>query len=74
MKLMAAATEFAFSQKAEAPDRETSEVLLVCLWAAVVGYVAGNAFFWNALGRKPSPSRDRAVRDALARLARGYST
>jgi TetR/AcrR family transcriptional regulator, repressor for neighboring sulfatase len=72
MKLMAAATEYVFSKDHEPPSREQTEALLVCVWAVVVGYVAGNAFFWTALGRKPSPSRDRLVRDTLAALAKTY--
>lgn len=73
LKLMAAATEYVFSKEGEAPSRETTEALLVCVWAVVVGYVAGNAFFWTALGRKPGPGRDRLVRDTLAALAESYA-
>ena len=72
MKLMAATTEYVFSKNGEPPSRDTVEALLVCVWAVVVGYVAGNAFFWTALGRKPGPSRDRLVRDTLAALAKSY--
>lgn len=74
MRLMVAATERAFSKRRDPPDRETSEALLVCIWSTVVGYVAGHTFFWSALGRKPGPSRDRAVRDVLAMMARSLST
>lgn len=73
MKLMAAATEYVFSKDGEAPPRERTEALLVSVWAVVVGYVAGNGFFWTALGRKPGPSRDRLVRDTLAALAKNYA-
>jgi TetR/AcrR family transcriptional regulator, repressor for neighboring sulfatase len=72
MKLMAAATEYVFSQAGEPPSRDETEALLVSVWAVVVGYVAGNHFFWTALGRKPGPSRDRLVRDVLAKFARDY--
>jgi TetR/AcrR family transcriptional regulator, repressor for neighboring sulfatase len=72
MKLMAAATEYVFSDNPGGPPtREQAEALLVSVWAMVVGYVVGNAFFWHALGRKPGPARDRAVRDVLGMLARG---
>lgn len=71
MKLMAAATEYVFSDNpGGAPTREQAEALLVSVWAMVVGYVAGNAFFWHALGRKPGPARDRAVREVVGALAR----
>jgi AcrR family transcriptional regulator len=74
MKLMAAATEYVFSDNPSgAPNREQAEALLVSVWATVVGYVAGNAFFWHALGRKPGPARDRAVREMLGALARGLT-
>lgn len=73
MKLMAAATEYVFTKDGEAPPRDRVEALLVILWGAVVGYVAGNSFFWTALGRKPGPSRDRMVRDTLAMLAKSYA-
>ncbi|HET6339720.1 MAG TPA: TetR/AcrR family transcriptional regulator [Polyangiales bacterium] len=72
MKLIAAATEYVFSDNpGGAPTREQAEALLVSVWSMVVGYVAGNAFFWHALGRKPGPARDRAVRDVVGALARG---
>jgi AcrR family transcriptional regulator len=72
MKLMAAATEYVFSDNpGGVPTREQSEALLVSVWAMVVGYVAGNAFFWSALGRKPGPARDRLVREMAGALARG---
>jgi AcrR family transcriptional regulator len=71
MKLMAAATEYAIGgESALAQSRERAEALLVSVWALMVGYVAGNGFFWRALGRKPGPSRDRAVRDAIVMLSR----
>jgi AcrR family transcriptional regulator len=71
MKLIAAATEYVFSDNpGGAPTREQSEALLVSVWSMVVGYVAGNAFFWHALGRKPGPARDRVVRDVVGALAR----
>jgi AcrR family transcriptional regulator len=74
MKLMAAATEYVFSDNPHGvPNREQAEALLVAVWATVVGYVAGNAFFWHALGRKPGPARDRAVREVLGALARGLT-
>jgi AcrR family transcriptional regulator len=74
MKLMAAATEFAFSDNPRgAPTREQAEALLVSVWAMVVGYVAGNTFFWHALGRKPGPARDRVVREMLGALAQGLT-
>jgi AcrR family transcriptional regulator len=74
MKLMAAATEYVFSDNPRGvPTREQAEALLVAVWSMVVGYVAGNAFFWHALGRKPGPARDRAVRDMLGALARGLT-
>lgn len=74
MKLMAAATEYAFSENPRGvPSRDQAEALLVSVWAMVVGYVAGNAFFWHALGRKPGPARDRVVRDMLGALARGLT-
>jgi AcrR family transcriptional regulator len=72
MKLLAAATEYVFSDTpGGAPTREQSEALLVSVWSMVVGYVAGNAFFWHAMGRQPGPARDRAVRDVVGALARG---
>jgi AcrR family transcriptional regulator len=74
MKLMAAATEYVFSKDGEPPSRDETEALLVCVWAVVVGYVAGSAFFWTALGRKPGPSRDRLVRETLAALAKSYAS
>jgi AcrR family transcriptional regulator len=74
MKLMAAATEFAFRDNPRgAPTREQAEALLVSVWAMVVGYVAGNTFFWNALGRKPGPARDRVVREMVGALAQGLT-
>jgi AcrR family transcriptional regulator len=74
MKLMVAATEYVFSDiPGGPPSREQAEALLVAVWSTVVGYVAGNAFFWHALGRKPGPPRDRAVREALGALARGLT-
>jgi TetR/AcrR family transcriptional regulator, repressor for neighboring sulfatase len=73
MKLMAAATEYVYSKGREPPSRDQTEALLVSVWAVVVGYVAGNNFFWTALGRKPGPARDRLVRDTLASLAKGYA-
>lgn len=73
MKLMVAATEYVFSDNPDgAPTREQAEALLVSLWALVVGYVAANSFFWHALGRKPGPARDRAVREVVGALARGF--
>ena len=71
MKLMAAATEFAFRNSGQTLTREQAETLLVCVWSVVVGYVAGNGFYWRALGKKPGKSRDRDVREALGALARG---
>jgi TetR/AcrR family transcriptional regulator, repressor for neighboring sulfatase len=72
MKLMVAATEYVFSDHpGGAPSRDQAEALLVAVWATVVGYVAGNAFFWHALGRKPGPARDKQVREVLGALARG---
>lgn len=73
MKLMAAATEYVFSDSPHgAPSRDQAEALLVSLWALVVGYVVGNTFFWHALGRKPGPARDRLVREMVGALARGF--
>jgi AcrR family transcriptional regulator len=71
MKLMAAATEFAFRDSGQALSKEQAETLLVCVWSVVVGYVAGNGFYWRALGKKPGKNRDREVREALGALARG---
>jgi hypothetical protein len=74
MQLMAAATEFAFRDNPHgAPTREQAEALLVSVWAMVVGYVAGNTFFWNALGRKPGAARDRVVREMVGALAKGLT-
>ena len=73
MKLMAAATEYVFNANAGNELKvttEQAEALLVSLWALVVGYVAGQQFFWNALGKKPGPARDRAVREVIGALAR----
>ncbi len=71
MKLMAAATEYVFNAKAKTPiTSEQAEALLVSLWAMVVGYVAGQQFYWAALGKKPGPARDRAVREVVGALAR----
>jgi AcrR family transcriptional regulator len=72
MKLIAAATEYVFSDHpGGTPTRDQAEALLVAVWSMVVGYVGGNAFFWHALGRKPGPARDRVVRDVVGALARG---
>ncbi len=74
MKLMAAATEYVFSDNPRGvPNRDQAEALLVSIWSMVVGYVAGNAFFWHALGRKPGPARDRVVRAMVGALARGLA-
>jgi AcrR family transcriptional regulator len=74
MKLMVAATEYVFSDNPRGvPSRDQAEALLVSVWAMVVGYVAGNAFFWHALGRKPGPARDRVVREMVGALARGLT-
>ena len=71
LKLMAAGTEYLFSDAPGGPpSREQAEALFVTLWALVVGYVAGNRFFWHALGRKPGPARDRSVRDVIGLLSR----
>lgn len=73
MKLMAAATEYIFNTAPNARTKVTSEqaeALLVSLWATVVGYVAGQQFFWAALGKTPSPARDLAVREVIGALAR----
>lgn len=74
MKLMAAATEYVFSKQDEPPSRELAEALLICAWSTVVGYIAGNAVFWGALGRKPGPARDKLFREVLGRMARGYAS
>lgn len=71
MKLMAAATEYVFNTNAKQTlTIEQAEALLVALWATVVGYVAGQQFYWAALGKKPGPARDRAVREVIGALAR----
>jgi hypothetical protein len=68
---MAAATEYALRNSGQPVSPEQAETLLVCVWSVVVGYVAGNGFYWRALGKKPGKNRDRDVREALGRLARG---
>ncbi|HKP61882.1 MAG TPA: TetR/AcrR family transcriptional regulator [Polyangiales bacterium] len=73
MKLMAAATEYVFRNSGQAIGPEKAETLLVCVWSVVVGYVAGNGFYWRALGKKPGKNRDRDVREALGMLARGLT-
>ena len=74
MKPILTAAEEMFRESAGLTlSREQVETILVCVWSLVVGYVTGNAFFWHAFGRKPSPARDRAVRDALSSFARNLA-
>ncbi len=70
MKLMAAQTREVLGQRLQPPpSAELSEAMLVSVWAMVVGYVAGNEFFWRSLGRKPGPRTHQALREAVALLA-----
>jgi AcrR family transcriptional regulator len=72
MKLIAAATEYMLGARIKPrPTRRQAEALLVSVWALVVGYVAGQNFFWRALGRKPGPSRDKDLREAVIAITRG---
>lgn len=71
MKRIAGATRTILSRRSRQPlTRAQAEVFVVTLWASVIGYVAGNGFFWRALDRKPGAARDREVRETLSMLAR----
>jgi AcrR family transcriptional regulator len=71
MQLLVAATEQVLSARMKPPPtRAQVEAILVAVWSLGVGYAGGNAFFWRALGRKPSPRKDRELRDALGAFAR----
>lgn len=52
------------------PTRAQVEAIFVAVWAMANGYVAGNGFYWRALGKKPGPRRDRDVREVVGMFAR----
>jgi AcrR family transcriptional regulator len=52
------------------PSRAQVEAIVVAVWSLAIGYVAGNNFFWRAVGRKPGPRRDRDIREAVGIFAR----
>jgi AcrR family transcriptional regulator len=71
MKLLAAATEKMMAGRLDPPpSRAQVEALIVAVWSLAVGYIAGNPFFWRALGRAPGPRRDRDLREAVGALTR----
>ena len=65
---IAAGTHQLLRQRAPGISRARSEAFIVALWSLAVGYVAGNGFFWRALGRSPGPQRDRELRAAVDAL------
>lgn len=71
MKLIVNATEQMLATRMNPPPtRAQVEALVVSVWSLAIGYVAGNSFFWRALGRKPSARRDRDLRDAVGAFTR----
>lgn len=68
VKLIAEGTYGLLKQRKPSFTRAQSDTFMVALWSLAVGYVAGNGFFWRALGRAPGPQRDRELRDAVGQL------
>jgi hypothetical protein len=68
VKLIAEGTYGLVKQRAPGFTRAQSDAFMVALWSMAVGYVAGNGFFWRALGRAPGPQRDRELRNAVGQL------
>ncbi len=44
------------------------ESLIVSIWSAAIGYVAGRDFFWKAFGRAPEPALDDMFVKAMLEL------
>ncbi len=70
LKLIADATHELLKRRLPGVTRAQSDALIVALWSMAIGYVAGNAFFWRALGRTPGARRDRDLREAVGAVTR----
>jgi TetR/AcrR family transcriptional regulator, repressor for neighboring sulfatase len=71
MKLLAGVTERMLAARMDPPPtRAQVEALIVAVWSMAIGYIAGNTFFWRALGRAPGPRRDRDLREAVGAMTR----
>ena len=70
LKLLADATHQLMLRRRPNQTRAQSEAFLVALWSMAIGYVAGNGFFWRALGRSPGPKRDRELREAAGAMCK----
>ena len=70
LKLIADATHQLMLRRRPTQTRAQSEAFIVGLWSMAIGYVAGNGFFWRALGRSPGPKRDRELREAAGALCK----
>lgn len=70
LKLIADACHGMMQRRRPEQTRAESDALLVALWSMAIGYVAGNGFFWRALGRAPGAKRDQELRAAVGFMCR----
>jgi TetR/AcrR family transcriptional regulator, repressor for neighboring sulfatase len=70
LKLIADASHQVMQRRIPSMTRAESEALMVALWSMAIGYVAGNGFFWRALGRTPGPKRDKELRSAASSMCK----
>jgi AcrR family transcriptional regulator len=70
LKIIADASHHLMQRRVPTMTRAESEALIVALWSMAIGYVAGNGFFWRALGRTPGPKRDKELRSAVSALCK----
>jgi AcrR family transcriptional regulator len=70
LKRIADASHLLMQRRIPTMTRAESEALIVALWSMAIGYVAGNGFFWRALGRTPGPKRDKELRSAASAMCK----
>jgi AcrR family transcriptional regulator len=70
LKIIADASHQLMQRRRPAMTRSESEALMVALWSMAIGYVAGNGFFWRALGRTPGAKRDKELRTAVGAMCK----
>jgi AcrR family transcriptional regulator len=70
LKLIADACHQLMQRRRPEQTRPESDALIVALWSMAIGYVAGNDFFWRAIGRTPGAERDQELRAAVTFMCR----
>jgi len=73
MKVVADAIEAHYGGEGGAPfTRDDLELMILLVTAAGFGFAAGRDVFFESMGHKPGPARDKWFREQLGRMIRRY--